>query len=247
MRIGYMPDFFGVYDNLNAVEYLEFYAACYGIRRDRRRKIAFELLERVNLAAKAEEDVDRLSRGMKQRLGLARALVHDPDLLILDEPASGLDPKARVEMRDILKELRDSGKTVLISSHILPELADLCDAIGVMENGRLVASGSVAEIAARLDRGKRLVIEVLTEAERAEAWLRESPHVVSVERENRILSVRFIGSDQEQVELLAGLVGQNIAVKRFSEEVTDLENVFLQIMQATEGGTKDGASEPVVE
>jgi ABC-2 type transport system ATP-binding protein len=150
-------------------------------------------------------------------------------------------------MRDILKELRDSGKTVLISSHILPELADLCDAIGVMENGRLVASGSVAEIAARLDRGKRLVIEVLTEAERAEAWLRESPHVVSVERENRILSVRFIGSDQEQVELLAGLVGQNIAVKRFSEEVTDLENVFLQIMQATEGGTKDGASEPVVE
>jgi len=156
-RLGYMPDFFGVYDNLKVNEYMQFYADCYGVPVAGRDRLIGSLLELVNLADKREAYVDGLSRGMKQRLCLARCLVHDPDLLILDEPASGLDPRARVEMREILQELRRRGKTILVSSHILAELAEMCTHIGIIHEGRMVASGPVEQI--QREAGTR-VIEV---------------------------------------------------------------------------------------
>ena len=148
--IGYMPDFFGVYDQLKVDEYLDFYGASYNLPKKNRERLIPELLELVNLTEKRYEYVDLLSRGMKQRLCLARALIHDPNVLILDEPASGLDPRARVEMREIIHRLKGLGKTILISSHILPELAEMCDEIGVIDHGKLIAHGNVAQIQAEL-------------------------------------------------------------------------------------------------
>src|SRR5207245_2445269 len=142
--IGYMPDFFGVYDRLTSEEYLEFYAACHGVARRRRRKVARDLLELVDLTDRTDDQVDTLSRGMKQRLCLARALVHDPQVLLLDEPASGLDPRARVEMRELIRELRRMGKTIFVSSHILPELEELCTWVGFIDDGRMLAAGPLA-------------------------------------------------------------------------------------------------------
>ncbi len=149
-HLGYMPDFFGVYDDLTVREYLEFYAQAHGVPRHQWPKTIDDLLELVDLGHKRDEFVETLSRGMKQRLGLARCLVHDPDVLLLDEPASGLDPRARVEMREVLKELPRMGKTVLISSHILPELADISTEVGIIHKGKIVASGPVNEIISRL-------------------------------------------------------------------------------------------------
>jgi ABC-2 type transport system ATP-binding protein len=144
--IGYMPDFFGVYDRLTSAEYLEFYAACHGVPRRKRAAVARELLELVDLSDRRDAQVDTLSRGMKQRLGLARALVHDPAVLLLDEPASGLDPRARVEMKELIRELSRMGKTILISSHILPELEELCTWVGFIDGGRMAAAGPMAEV-----------------------------------------------------------------------------------------------------
>jgi len=159
--IGYMPDFFGVYDHFKTTEYLHFYGASYGIPRAEREKMIPQLLELVNLTDKADFYVDSLSRGMKQRLCLARCLVHDPELLILDEPASGLDPRARIEMREILKELKSMGKTIMISSHILPELAEMVDEIGVIEHGELIAKGKVQDIQNRMRTNRTLHIRLM--------------------------------------------------------------------------------------
>ena len=150
--IGYMPDFFGVYDQLKTDEYLDFYGACYGLSEKQRKVLIPQLLELVNLSDKRYEYVDLLSRGMKQRLCLARSLIHDPKVLILDEPASGLDPRARVEMREIIRQLKQMGKTILISSHIFPELAEMCDEIGVIDQGKLIAHGNVDSISVQITR-----------------------------------------------------------------------------------------------
>src|SRR3979411_562533 len=167
--IGYMPDFFGVYDRLTAEEYLEFYAACHGVARRRRRKVARDLLELVDLSDRTDDQVDTLSRGMKQRLCLARALVHDPQVLLLDEPASGLDPRARVEMRELIRELRRMGKTILVSSHSPPELEELCTWIGCIDAGRMVAAGPMSEVRNQVISGRRLRIELVDDE--AEALL----------------------------------------------------------------------------
>ncbi len=168
-----MPDFFGVYDDLKVDEYLDFYAASYGISVRERRMIIGDLLELVDLSHKRQAYVDSLSRGMKQRLCLARSLVHDPALLILDEPASGLDPRARVEMRELLKELKSMGKTIIISSHILPELAELCTHIAIMEAGRLVVSGTNQEIVEHTRTGRTLQIRVMDQGDAAALILQE--------------------------------------------------------------------------
>jgi ABC-2 type transport system ATP-binding protein len=235
--IGYMPDFFGVYDRLTAEEYLAFFAAGYGIDPSRREGIISRLLELVNLADKRDAYVDDLSRGMKQRLGLARCLVHDPELLILDEPASGLDPRARIELRSVLRELKSMGKTIFISSHILPELADFCDAIGVMERGKLVAAGDVREIMGRIKGERTVEIHLLEGAERAAKRLEGEQGVASLRVEGRKLTVGLEGDERRQAELLSLLIAEGIPVYRFEEISTDIEDVFLKITGTGEEGS----------
>ncbi|MGG4451741.1 ATP-binding cassette domain-containing protein [Brevibacillus porteri] len=227
--IGYMPDFFGVYDNLTAEEYLDFYGANYDIPAAERKQIIPQLLELVNLTHKRDAFVDSLSRGMKQRLGLARSLVHNPEVLILDEPASGLDPRARIELREILKELRDMGKTIIISSHILPELAEMCDVIGIVEEGNLVAFGRVDEIYSRMQEQRVLRIRLLDRVDEAMTRLREMPGITRVTREGNWVVAGFSGNDEEQVELLRELAVSGYPVAAFNEAVGDLEEIFLEI------------------
>lgn len=227
--IGYMPDFFGVYDNLTAEEYLDFYGANYDIPPQERRQIIPQLLELVNLSHKRDAYVDSLSRGMKQRLGLARCLVHNPEVLILDEPASGLDPRARIELREILKELRDMGKTIIISSHILPELAEMCDVIGIIEEGNLIAFGRVDEIYAKMQEKRVLRIRLLDRLEEAVIHLKQQPSVSGVTREGNWLVAGFAGDDEQQVELLQTLTLAGFPVAAFNEAEGDLEEIFLEI------------------
>lgn len=227
--IGYMPDFFGVYDNLTAEEYLDFYGANYDIPLAERKQIIPQLLELVNLSHKRDAYVDSLSRGMKQRLGLARSLVHNPEVLILDEPASGLDPRARIELREILKELRDMCKTIIISSHILPELAEMCDVIGIIEEGDLVAFGRVDEIYAKMQEKRVLRIRLTDRVEEAMTRLREMPVVSGVTREGNWVVVSFAGNDEQQVHLLHELTTAGYPVAAFNEAEGNLEEIFLEI------------------
>ncbi|MEK5483698.1 MULTISPECIES: ABC transporter ATP-binding protein [unclassified Viridibacillus] len=232
--IGYMPDFFGVYDQLKADEYLDFFGSSYGIPAAEREKLIPQLLELVNLTHKRYEYVDVLSRGMKQRLCLARTLIHDPKVLILDEPASGLDPRARIEMRDILKQLKSMGKTILISSHILPELAEMCDEIGVIDNGKLIAHGSVSAIQTRLQGEKVLTVKLKNGFEKAISFFEEDPFVTGIETGEQQLSFRYRGSDEEQMELLKKAVLANIPILSFAEEEKDLEDVFMAITKGVD-------------
>jgi ABC-2 type transport system ATP-binding protein len=180
--VGFMPDFFGVYDSMKSWEYLDFFGRAYGVPGERRASLIGELLDLVDLGHKRDDLVMNLSRGMKQRLSLARTMMHDPRLLILDEPASGLDPRARIELRELLKELRALGKTIMISSHILTELAEMCTHIAIIERGRLLAAGHVQDILRDLQPHRSLELRVLAEVERAEALLRGAPGVLSVRR-----------------------------------------------------------------
>ncbi|MDH5161011.1 ABC transporter ATP-binding protein [Heyndrickxia oleronia] len=235
-QIGYMPDFFGVYDHLKADEYLDFYGASYGIDAKTRQKLIPQLLELVNLSHKQHSYVDVLSRGMKQRLCLARSLIHDPEVLILDEPASGLDPRARVEMREILKELKSMGKTILISSHILPELAEMCDEIGVIDNGKLVAHGSVAEIQKQLQAEKIIIVKVNQQRDLAIAFFEDHPKVSQMEKLEDEYSFQFFfnGNDEEQSQLLKHAILQEIQIVSFKEFETNLEDVFMEITKGVE-------------
>ncbi|MBY0120727.1 ABC transporter ATP-binding protein [Bacillus sp. S/N-304-OC-R1] len=235
-QLGYMPDFFGVYDQLKTVEYLHFYGASYGIPVHEREKLIPQLLDLVNLSHKQDSYVDLLSRGMKQRLCLARSLIHDPEVLILDEPASGLDPRARVEMREILKELKTMGKTILISSHILPELAEMCDTIGIIDGGQLVAEGSVADIQAQLQGEKLIIVKVFSDIDRAIAFFEDDPNVTKLNCGDVENSLQFIykGSIHEQTDLLKKAIFNNIAITSFSEIETDLEDVFMEITKGVE-------------
>jgi len=230
--IGYMPDFFGVYDRLTAAEYLEFYAACHGVPRRKRAAVARELLELVDLSDRRDAQVDTLSRGMKQRLGLARALVHDPAVLLLDEPASGLDPRARVEMKELIRELRRMGKTILISSHILPELEELCTWVGFIDGGRMAAAGPMAEVRDAVVSGRRLRISLADHEEeelaRAEELLRSHEGVIDVVRLQDHLEVSVAESVVDD-DLLALLVRRKVRVRSFAVIPGDLSEVFLRL------------------
>ena len=234
--IGYMPDFFGVYDQLKVDEYLDFYGASYGIGAAERKVLIPQLLELVNLTNKRNEYVDLLSRGMKQRLCLARALIHDPKVLILDEPASGLDPRARVEMRDILRNLKSMGKTILISSHILPELAEMCDEIGVIDNGKLIAHGNVASIQAQLQGEKRIVVKATDCLKEVREFLEEDPLISSIDvMDNRLeIAFNYRGTDDDQVALLKKAILANLPIYALSEEEKDLEDVFMAITKGAD-------------
>jgi ABC-2 type transport system ATP-binding protein len=229
--IGYMPDFFGVYDNLTAREYLDFYAGAYKIPASRRTSLIADLLELVNLSNKADAYVDSLSRGMQQRLGLARCLVHDPEVLILDEPASGLDPRARIELREILKQLRAMGKTILISSHILPELAELCDEIGVIEQGRLIACGALDDVSIRARGITLMLVRTLTNRHQAGRVLSQCALVKDLEEQEDGFRFRFVGGEAEKAGLLQELVDAGVAVTFFGESSENLEAVFLAITE----------------
>jgi len=228
-QIGYMPDFFGVYEDMLAWEYLDFFGRCYDLPAARRRQVTDELLDLVDLAGKRDAYVQTLSRGMRQRLCLAHALVHDPQVLLLDEPASGLDPRARVEMRELLRELGAMGKTIVVSSHILSELAELCDSVGIIEKGRLVASGPLDEISHHVREGRTLRLKVLSERDEAEAALRDQPGVGQVYEINGCLEVEFLGDDEATADLLTALVAHGVRVVSFSETTSDLEEVFLRL------------------
>jgi ABC-2 type transport system ATP-binding protein len=227
-RIGYIPDFFGVYDQLTVTEYLDFYASCYRQPKERRRKIIEDLLALIGLTDRKDQPVDTLSRGLKQRLCLARALVHDPVVLLLDEPASGLDPRARVEMREILKELQGMGKTIIISSHILPELTELCTMIGIIDHGRMRATGPVRDVIAQLTVGRRLRITVLDKKEEAVAILAPLPSVRHAELVNDAIEAEYIGDESTASEILQALTGAGIRVSGFSQIEGGLEDAFLR-------------------
>ncbi|MFD1031141.1 ABC transporter ATP-binding protein [Metaplanococcus flavidus] len=235
-QIGYMPDFFGVYDQLKAEEYLDFYGASYGLNPTERTVLIPKLLELVNLSNKREEYVDLLSRGMKQRLCLARALIHDPSVLILDEPASGLDPRARVEMREILRELKMMGKTILISSHILPELAEMCDSIGVIDSGELVAHGSVKSIQEKLQNEKVIRVKIYGPLDDAVSFFENDPQVsqLSVIADRHMVQFLYKGDNADQMALLRKAMAADLPVLAFTEEETNLEDVFMEITKGVE-------------
>jgi ABC-2 type transport system ATP-binding protein len=227
-RLGYMPDFFGVYDQLSVAEYLDFYASCYRLSRQRRKVVVDNLLELVDLADRRNQPVDTLSRGLKQRVCLARALVHDPAVLLLDEPASGLDPRARVEMREILKELQSMGKTIVISSHILPELTELCTMIGIIDRGRMRATGAVQDVIQQLTSGRRLRIGVLGKQSKPIAVLSALASVRQVEVVNGAIEASYDGDEDTAAEILQALTTAGIRVSEFSPLDGGLEDAFLR-------------------
>jgi ABC-2 type transport system ATP-binding protein len=228
--IGFMPDDFGVYDGMKVWEFLDFFAVAYEIPRSYRKKIIGEVLDLLDLTHKRDDYVNGLSKGMKQRLCLAKTLVHDPPVLILDEPASGLDPRARLEMKALLNELRQMGKTILISSHILSELADFCTSIGIIERGKLLAAGSIRDIQQQIRSHRVLKVRVLDEStEKAAELLRQDSSIRLVETYDHTLSAEFEGQDPDMARLLDRLIQSGIVVQSFSEEPLSLEDVFMMI------------------
>ena len=227
--IGYVPDFFGVYDNLTVAEYMSFFASCYQLDGLMARKRYTALLEQVGLEDKLDFYVDGLSRGMKQRLCLARALIHDPAILILDEPTSGLDPRTRFEFKEILSELRSTGKTIIISSHVLSELSEMCTDIGIIDAGKIVLSGNMGDILRQVNDSNPIRVQVVENVREAVQFLRAEPEVRTITVEGNDLVVGFHGGKDAEAMLLAKLVAHNIGICGFWREQGDLESIFMQI------------------
>lgn len=236
-KIGYMPDFFGVYDNLKVTEYMDFYAGTYEIPYKERGAIIDNLLEIVDLTHKKDDYVDVLSRGMKQRLCLARALIHDPQLLILDEPASGLDPRARMEMKEVLKQLQTMGKTIAISSHILPELAEMCTEIGIINHGTLAAQGTVQEIMRQLTKKRLIYVQPLEGAaaiEKTVNFLKQIPAVGEITENTNDILFEFQEDAAMLADILKQLIDAGIMVTSFHEKEGNLEEIFMQVTGGAE-------------
>jgi len=228
-RVGYMPDFMGVYDDLKVFEYLEFFAAAFGIEYRKRKAIVDGVLELTDLVSKRGAPVDSLSRGMQQRLGLARVLIHDPKVLILDEPASGLDPRARIEMRELLRELKRMGKTIMVSSHILSELEEICDRIGIIEHGQFVFSGSMEEIRPRLGIQSKVRVKVLGDPAPAVEMLSALPQIQKVETTGDYLSVTFCEGEKTDGIIARTLVSGGVDLVYLQPEQLKLDDAFLQL------------------
>lgn len=228
-KIGYVPDFFGVYDNLKVSEYMEFFASCYGLEGLNARKRIQLLLEQMKLEDKADFFVDGLSRGMKQRLCLARALIHDPELLVLDEPSSGLDPRTRVDYMDTLKELNEQGKTLFVSSHILSELSELCTSIGIIEQGKMVLKGNMEQMFERVNSSNPLLISVFSNKEKALVILKSHPCVQTISMNLDEIKVGFLGDRQDEALLLQQMIDADVMISGFVREKGSLESIFMQI------------------
>ncbi|MCI9539718.1 MAG: ABC transporter ATP-binding protein [Lachnospiraceae bacterium] len=235
-KIGYVPDNFGVYDNLKAIEYMEFYASTYGLVGKEVQKRCYELMEQVGLEGRGEVYVDELSRGMQQRLCLARAMIHKPDILILDEPASGLDPRSRFEMKMILKELCRKGATILISSHILSELAEMCSSIGIIKKGELLQQGSIEEIVSAVNISNPILLHVCDEQKKTLEFLKENPLVQTLAIDGKEFQFTFTGSVKEEAELLQQMIQQGIQVLSFGRKRDNLETIFMQLTKEREEG-----------
>jgi ABC-2 type transport system ATP-binding protein len=229
-KIGYMPDAFGVYDDFKVWEYLDFFAASYRVPKGDRPGLIDLVLDLTNLSVKKDAYVESLSRGMKQRLCLARTLVHNPKVLLLDEPASGLDPRARIEIKELLKELRNMGKTIIVSSHILPELADFCTSVGIIERGEMIAAGPIDELMKTVFGGRVLELRV-PEGDRAQAMsiLRDVEHVREVALVSETIRVDYNGTLDDQSGVLLALIQNGVRVQTFAEQDTDLEDIFLRV------------------
>ena len=228
-RVGYMPDFMGVYDDLKVFEYLEFFAAAFGIEYRKRKAIVEGVLELTDLVSKQSAAVDSLSRGMQQRLGLARVLIHDPKVLILDEPASGLDPRARIEIRELLRELKRMGKTIMISSHILSELEEICDQVGIIEHGKLVFGGTIEEIRPRLGIHSKVRVKVLDGDDKAIELLTALPQIEAVEAAGEYLSVTFREGEQTDGIIARTLVNGGVDLVYLQPEQLKLDDAFLKL------------------
>jgi ABC-2 type transport system ATP-binding protein len=238
--IGYMPDFFGVYDDMKVWEYLDFFAACYGIPERERPTLITDLLTLVDLLPRREDMVDKLSRGMKQRLCLARTLVHDPQVLILDEPASGLDPRARVEIRELMVELSRMGKTIFFSSHILADVAEICTHVGIIEGGQMVIQGSMDQIRRQLMPTREVIVTLLDREEEAREVLSALPGVQKVvflqdEGGRKRVQVNFLGEDNALSLMMQSLNNRGLPVVNFAEQSHDLEQVFLRVTKGIGG------------
>ncbi len=227
--VGYMPDNFGVYDGMKVWEFLDFFAVAYRIGRTQRKRVIKDVLELLDLTYKRDDYVNGLSRGMKQRLCLAKTLVHDPPVLILDEPASGLDPRARVEVKALLKELRRMGKTILISSHILTELADCCTSIGIIERGKLLMHGPIEDVYRRI-RGNQIIdARFGNNLDRGLSIVRSNPEVQDVQVDGEHVTIEFSTADHDNAKLLRELVTSDVEVKSFAEKEPTLEDVFMMV------------------
>ncbi len=228
--VGFMPDFFGVYDDMTVIEYLEFFAACYRIDSSTRRGICEEKLELVDMAFKRDAMVNELSRGQTQRIGLARTLLHDPEVLLLDEPASGLDPRARIEIRNLLKRLGEMKKTVIVSSHILPELADVCTRVGMIEKGNLIVDGNVAEVMRQARARIILNVRVKDRVDDAARCIEQCDSVECVNiTKDRLMEVTLNENVEDYSDIPSAIIVQGFALTLFREEDVNLETAFLEL------------------
>jgi ABC-2 type transport system ATP-binding protein len=227
--VGYMPDFFGLYDDMTVIEYLEFFAAAYRIGPQMRRKRCNEMLEVVDLDFKRDAYANTLSRGQTQRLGLARTLLHDPAVLLLDEPLSGLDPRARIEMRRLMRRLGEMGKTIIVSSHILPELADVCNKVGIIDSGKMIASNDVATIIKQVSPNVTLLIELMRaeDGSKAEDLLSAQSIVERVARTDSLLRVTLKPEVEDYSGLGMLLASNGLAFRKFAQEEINLESAFM--------------------
>ncbi len=227
--IGYVPDFFGAYEDMVVQEYLEFFASAYGITGQQRTKIVGDVFELTDLTHKQDAVVDSLSRGMKQRLSIARVLLHDPQVLLLDEPASGLDPRARIEIRELLKELRNMGKTIIISSHILHELAELCTTVGIIEHGQLLYHGPLEDIVKRAKLATRVHVRVTEQQDLAALLLQKLPGVRSIEEQDGAIVLELDEQTHDFSHIASALVKNNFKIREIKEEEVNLETAFMRL------------------
>ncbi|NOZ41353.1 MAG: ABC transporter ATP-binding protein [Planctomycetes bacterium] len=230
-RLGFMPDYFGTYQNVNVGEYLDFFARAYGLRSDERKQAILSVMDFTQLDKLANKPIDGLSKGMKQRLCLGRTMIHNPSVLILDEPAAGLDPRARIELREMISQLADLGKAVLISSHILTELAEICDKVGIIEQGKLLAVGTVDEISAKTEAISRVRLRTLEDPQRLLGWFALRGDISEVIVEASVVTFNHDGDETAQAILLREIIEADFSIIEFASKMKSLEDVFLHVTE----------------